>query len=84
MPSHAQPVQTYKSLVTARRQSDALTPLKQALANAEKFPKSDITGGALGAKRFVYAIKVELYLEITPIAPNAKPQWFKAGPAPLF
>jgi hypothetical protein len=82
-PTHDQLVKTYGSIVDSREKSHSLTALKHAPANAEKFPKYNISKG-LGVGRTVYLIRGELYLKKQVIAPNAKPQWFKAGPAPLF
>ena len=83
MPTHDQLVKTYGSIVEGAEKAHKLKKLSKAPAGAESYPKYDITKG-LGVKREVYCIKGELYLKSTVVAPNAKPHWFKAGPAPLF
>lgn len=40
--------------------------------------------GLAGVGSVVYDIKGELYLRRAVVAPNAKPEWFKLGPAPMF
>lgn len=75
---------SYKNVIEARQEQNRLVEVKRAPANAEKFPKFDITFGARGARRVVYVVRGELYLKSTPVVPNATPTWFKAGPAPRF
>lgn len=83
MPTHDEMAKAYGSIINAREKSGGLKPLAKAPANAEKFPKYDISKG-LGVGRTAYCIKGELYLKTQVVSPNAKPHWYKAGPAPLF
>jgi hypothetical protein len=82
-PTHDQLVKTYRGIVEGREKSHTLKPMGHAPAGYSKAPKYNITRG-LGVGRTVYLIGNELYLRTQVVAPNAKPHWFKAGPAPLF
>ena len=84
MPTHDQLVKTYGSIADAALKNKSAKLLKNAPANFAKYPSYDISGGKLGVSREVYAIKGELYLKQQVVAPNAKAQWFKVGPMPLF
>jgi hypothetical protein len=84
MPTHDEMVAAYKSIVDARMKGGHLKPLAKAPANFSKYPSYDISGGKLGVGKMVYNIKGELYLKTQVVAPNAKPVWYKTGPAPMF
>ena len=85
MPTHDQLVKTYRGIIEGREAAHSLKKLKHAPAHAEKYPSYNITRpGMLGVSKTVYVIKGEMYLKTQVVAPNAKPTWFKAGPAPLF
>ena len=83
MPTHDQLVKTYKGIIEGREKAHSLKPMKHAPANAAKYPAYNISSG-LGVGKTVYVIKGEMYLKTQVVSPNAKPHWFKAGPAPLF
>jgi hypothetical protein len=85
MPTHDQLVSTYRGITEGAEKAGTIKALKHAPVGASKAPSYDITKpGTLGVKRQVYDIRGELYLKSTVVAPNAKPKWFKVGPAPLF
>lgn len=85
MPTHDELVKAYRSIVDAREKSGDLKKLAKAPANASKYPSYNITKpGLLGVGREVYVIKGEMYLKTQVVSPNAKPTWYKVGPAPMF
>lgn len=86
MPTHDQLVKTYGSITDAAEKAGKLKHLKGAPVGASKAGEGyDITKkGQLGVDRKVFDINGQLYLKTQVVAPNAKPNWFKVGPAPLF
>jgi hypothetical protein len=83
MPTKDQLTKTYGSIIDSREKAKALKPLKGPPAGISKAPSYNISKG-LGVGRTAYVVRGELYLKTQVVAPNAKPHWFKAGPAPLF
>ena len=85
MPTHDQLVNTYRSITEGAEKAGKLVKLKGTPVGASKAPSYDITKkGQLGVGRTVYDIRGTLYLKTQVVAPNAKPTWYKVGPAPLF
>lgn len=85
MPTHDQLVKTYRGIIEGREKAHSLKKMRSAPPHAEKYPSYNITKpGLLGVSKMVYVIKGEMYLKTQVVAPNAKPTWFKAGPAPMF
>ena len=85
MPTQDQLKKTYASITDAAEKAGKLKPLKGAPIGASKAPSFDITKkGRLGVDRKVYDIGGQLYLTTQDVSPNAKPNWFKVGPAPEF
>jgi hypothetical protein len=51
----------------------------------EKYQSVNITpNGELGVSQKVYAFKGDLYLQSTPVAPNAKSTWTNIGPQAMY
>jgi len=85
MPTQDQLKAAYSSAVDSATKNHTLKALKGAPVGASKVAPLDITKkGVLGVDKKVYNIGGELYLKSQVVAPNAKPSWFKVGPAPLF
>jgi hypothetical protein len=85
MPTHDQLVNTYRDLTDAAAKAGKLKPLKNAPVGASKAEAYNVAKpGMLGTSRNVYDINGTLFLKTQVVAPDAKPKWFKVGPAPLF
>ena len=85
MPTHDELVSAYRSIIEGREKAHSLKKLSKAPANVNKYPAYNITRpGVMGVGKTVYVINGEMYLKTQVVSPNAKPHWYKAGPAPLF
>ena len=68
-----------------RRIESALRLAKPTSApmNPERFPSCDVTPmNEFGVRRTAYDINGELWVAASPVAPNAKQQWFDLGKMP--
>ena len=85
MPTQAQLISTYKSIVDAAVRGGKLKTMKTPPKDAEKYAHYDITPkGLMGSHSEVYVIKGQLYLKQNAVVPHAVAHWSKVGPAPMF
>ena len=85
MPTKDQLKTVYGNIAEKALSSGKAKALKHAPRGIEKYQSVDITPkGEMGVSKQVYMYKGELYLKTEVVAPNAKPQWFNIGPAPMF
>jgi hypothetical protein len=60
-------------------------PMAQPPQGIEKYSSVNITPkGEMGVSQKVYTFKGNLYLQSTPVAPDAKSTWTNIGPMPMY
>jgi hypothetical protein len=85
MPTKDQLISAYRGEFENAVKNGTAKTLKNAPANAEKYPHYNITKpGVLGVDQQAYVIKGKLYVKETPVAPNAKSTWQEVGNVPMF